>query len=125
MDYENNSSVNRVNWEDYGYGMDEKGLPGDWVHVMSLTGGNYDWADLNAFYSPKDRLYFWHGDCGCSCNSWGDDIGSVASFNNGDKAALRAALKGFVEDNPWHFTPGDAISAIDTLARFSPPEVAA
>ena len=127
MDYENDSSTSRVDWGDYAYGMDKKGLPGDWVHVVSLVWGSYEWAGLHAFYSPKDRLYFWYGDSGCSCNGWGDDINSVADFSNGDRAALRAALKGFAENNSAYSMSGDAsvIDAIDALARFSPSEVAA
>lgn len=126
MDYENNSSTDKVDWNDYSYRLGEMGLPDNWVHVVSLVGGSgYDWADLHAFYSPKERLYFWHGDSGCSCWGWGYDINSVADFNNGDRAALRAALKGFAEDYPSAFTPSDAISKIDALARFNPPEVTA
>ena len=126
MDYENNSSANRVNWSDYGYDMDRRGLPDDWVHVVSLVGSSgYDWADLHAFYSPRDRLYFWHGDYGCSCYGWDSGISFEADFNNGDKAALRAALKEFAEEHPSAFTLSDAISVIDALARFNPPEVTA
>ena len=76
-------------------------MPGteDWVEVARLadSGGGYEWTQFNVFYSPSARRFFWHGDSGCSCNSWEDGVSSAESFENGDREALVRAWERFTE----------------------------
>ena len=79
-----------INWTDYNIYHDVH-LPTDWVPVTAIdTSGGYDWKTFRAFWSPSARRYFWHGDTGCSCDSWGDSLRTEADFGNGDLAAIRA-----------------------------------
>lgn len=95
-------------------------IPGveDWIEIAALDDGrgDYEWSDFKAFYSPSARRYFWHGDSGCSCNGWGDEISSAASFEDGDKAALMRAWETFAKE---HYLSVDVyVSGVATLRKF-------
>jgi len=91
----------------------------DWVEVACLSdsgGDAYSWSDFNVFYSPSARLFFWHGDSGCSCNAWDDGIGSAADFENGDREAVVRAWKRFVED--YYLKEPDRASGVAEIRAF-------
>lgn len=52
----------------------------------------YEWDEFRAYYDPKARIFYWHSDSGCSCNYWGDSLYTLGDFENGDRAALLAAV---------------------------------
>lgn len=113
------------NWEDYGiysWGIDDgHTLPTNWQHVITVTdgGGGYEWATLHAFYSPTARRFFWLGDSGCSCNSWGDGVGSEADFHNGTKKDLERAVREFLSvHSHYGFSATDGIDALAELRRW-------
>jgi hypothetical protein len=96
-------------------------LPGteDWVEVAKLDDqGGYEWTDFNAFYSPAARRYFWHGDSGCSCNSWSDGLGSAADFEDGDRAALLRAWESFAKDRQYTISVSDYLSGVEEIRNF-------
>lgn len=66
----------------------------DFDHFLSIgEGGGYEWDDLEAWYSPSRRRFYWLEGSGCSCNSLGDDVSSIADFLDGDREALMRAVK--------------------------------
>lgn len=101
-----------------------KRMPGteDWAEVARLGDqGGYEWCDFNAFYSPSARRYFWHGDAGCSCNSWSEDLGNAADFQNGDRAALLRAWEAFSKDYPYSIHVADYTHGITEIKNFEEP----
>lgn len=109
-----------IDWNDFGI-YDSSNLPTDWRYVLTLDeGGGYNWATLHAFWSPSARRFFWLGNSGCSCTSWSDDLRGEADFENGDKAALRRALRGFADAHCGAIKPSQLVDTLDELARFKP-----
>ena len=107
-----------INMDDYG-AWEWEGDSADWQHVVSIDPGlGYDWATLHAFWSPSARLYFWHGDGGCSCNGWGDDICTEADMKSGDRNALLRAIREFAEDYPHYLYSADVLDAVGAVRRF-------
>lgn len=93
----------------------------DWVLVGELgDGGGYEWTDFNAFYSPSARRYFWHGDSGCSCNSWIDDLSAAADFQDGDRAALLRAWEVFAKDS-YSIDVTEYLNGASTIRDFREP----
>ena len=90
----------------------------DWVEVSDLGEGGYEWTEFKAFYSPSARRYFWHGDSGCSCNSWRDDLDSAADFENGDKAALLRAWEAFAKEHPYAIQVSDYLDGAEEIRKF-------
>ena len=97
-------------------------LPGaeDWTEVAEMDDGrgDYEWTEFKAFYSPSARRYFWHGDGGCSCNGWGDEIHSLSDFEDGDRAALLRAWKTFTEENSYDFSAADYADGVSKIRNF-------
>lgn len=95
-------------------------IPGteDWVEVADLGEGGYSWTEFKAFYSPSARRYFWHGDSGCSCNGWSDDLSTVADFGDGDLAALLRAWETFTKEHSYAFTTADYLSGVTEIRKF-------
>ena len=95
----------------------------DWVEVATLEDGrmDYEWAEFRAFYSPSARRYFWHGDSGCSCNSWGDEVQGVEDFENGDRASLLRAWETFTEDHSYGFDSNAHLSGVAEIKKFREP----
>lgn len=109
--------LNTYNWNSSAYGR----IPGtdDWVEVARLGDqGGYDWCDFNVFYSPSARRYFWHGDRGCSCNSWQDDISTAESFQNGDRESLLRAWETFAKDNEYSVHISGYLSGVTEIKNF-------
>lgn len=101
-------------------------IPGaeDWVDVAALEDGrgDYEWTEFKAFYSPSARRYFWHGDSGCSCNGWGDEVGTAADFEDGDRATLLRAWKAFTEDHSYDFSTDGYLSGVAEIRNFKEPK---
>lgn len=97
-------------------------LPGaeDWVEVAEMEDGrgDYEWTEFKVFYSPSARRYFWHGDGGCSCNGWGDEIHTASDFEDGDRAALLRAWKVFTEENSYDFSATDYADGVSKIRDF-------
>lgn len=94
----------------------------DWVEVAQLgDGGGYDWTDFNVFYSPSARRYFWHGDSGCSCNSWKDDLSTSADFEDGDRDALLRAWESFAKEREYSIRTGDYLNGVSEIRNFKVP----
>ena len=103
----------------------EHAIPGaeDWHLVTELgEGGGYDWTTMRIYYSPSARRYFWHGDSGCSCNSWADSIATIAGFDDGDRAAATRAVRAFAADNEYGVTASGAIDATAAVQTFKEPK---
>lgn len=96
----------------------------DWVEVGQLgdDGGSYDWTEFRAFYSPSARRYFWHGDSGCSCSGWGDDLSTSESFENGDRAALLRAWEEFAKDHSYGMPTPDYLFGVSEVRKFREPK---
>jgi hypothetical protein len=96
----------------------------DWIDVAQLDDGcgDYDWTEFKAFYSPSARRYFWHGDGGCSCNGWADDLHTPADFQDGDKAALLRAWEAFAKDNEYSITTAIYTGGVITINNFKEPK---
>lgn len=96
-------------------------IPGteDWVEVAELadSGGGYDWTIFNVYYSPSARLYFWHGDSGCSCNAWEDGVSSAADFENGDRDALARSWDRFADGH--YLSDADRADGRSRIAQLS------
>lgn len=91
----------------------------DFVTVAELGEGGYSWAEFKAFYSPAARRYFWHGDRGCSCNGWSDDLTSASDFQDGDRAALIRAWEVFAKENDYEITITDYLDGVKTINNFN------
>jgi len=100
-------------------------IPGTegWVEAAKLGDqGGYEWCDFNAFYSPSARRYFWHGDSGCSCNSWGEDLTGPADFQDGDRAALLRAWETFAKEHEYSIRTTDYLAGVVTINNFEEPK---
>ena len=101
-------------------------LPGteDWYLVTEADeGGGYDWTTWRLYYSPSSCRYFWHGDSGCSCNTWTDDVDSAEDFGNGSRADALNALREFVKEHGGYgISPADALNASTEVRTFKEPK---
>ena len=98
-------------------------LPGteDWHAVTQLyIGDGYGWTEWRVYFSPSARRYFWHGDSGCSCNYWADDVDSAEDFGNGSRADAVNNLRSFVEG----FSDGTAetLEAVAEIKTYREPK---
>lgn len=96
----------------------------DWVSAAELDdgAGGYEWTEFKAFYSPSARRYFWHGDSGCSCNGWGDGVGSASSFEDGDRAALLRAWEAFAKEHQYSIHVNEYLSGVSEIRNFKEPK---
>ncbi len=62
------------------------------TEVFSVETWDYEWDELTAWRAPSGRFY-WYGDSGCSCTSFGENIRSAADLSDGDRDALERALR--------------------------------
>ncbi|UYL88353.1 hypothetical protein SEA_EVEPICKLES_66 [Arthrobacter phage EvePickles] len=100
-------------------------LPGteDWIEVAKLGDqGGYEWTDFNAYYSPSARRYFWHGDGGCSCNSWSDGLGSADDLQNGGRADLLRAWEEFAKEHTYSIGVTGYLDGVSTIKKFKEPK---
>lgn len=80
-------------WDNYGItGVVKKSR----LEIVALIdqGSGYDWDEMQFYYSPDTRRFYWFEDSGCSCNGFGDGVTSLDDLSNGSREdALRAARK--------------------------------
>lgn len=89
----------------------------DFQHVVSVDfGDGYSWDSLEAWYSPSRRRFFWLEGAGCSCNSLGDDVSSIADFAAGNRDELTAAVRRKY-DETYSGGTGRASELLSDLAR--------
>ena len=105
---------------------DDRPIPGteDW-HLVTEAGddGGYDWTTWRAYYSPSARRYFWHGDSGCSCSTWGDEVHSAEDFGNGPRADALNALRQFAKEHgDYGIRASDALDASTKIRTFKEPK---
>ena len=104
---------------------DDRPIPGteDWQLVAQAgDGGGYDWTTWRAYYSPSARRYFWHGDSGCSCNQWSDDVNSAEDFGNGSRADALNALREFAKERIYSISGSEALDASTEIRTFKEPK---
>jgi hypothetical protein len=93
----------------------------DWVPVVTMgDGGGYDWSVLHAWYSPRERRYFWGAAAGCSCNDYTEYFTKVDDFENGDRPTLMAAARRFAEEYTYSIRATDLVDALTDINRFNP-----
>jgi len=95
----------------------------DFQHVVSIGfGGGYDWDDLEAWYSPSKRKFFWLDGSGCSCNSLGDDVYGLADFSVGNRDELAAAVRRKYDDSysGRQNMATDLLNDLATVKKFRP-----
>lgn len=95
-------------------------MPGteDFVPVVSVDVGGYEWAELHAWYSPGQRRYFWSGQNGCSCNAY--EVSSLEALRVGSKDDLLRSIKEWVEDDAKYYGV-DGIAALQAVRDFKEP----
>lgn len=99
-------------------------VPGadDWVEVYNYCGGeSYEWHDLEAFYSPSARQYFWISGGGCSCSYLWEYVETVDDLENGDREALIRAVKRHIDDD-FTTEPGDKAEGVRRIRTFKEPK---
>lgn len=94
----------------------------DFVEVLSveLSDGGYEWDSLEAWYSPSKRKFFWLQGSGCSCNSLGEDVNSIADLEVGNREELITALRAKY-DNAYGAKAGDLVTDIAKVKAFRAP----
>ena len=103
----------------------DRPIPGteDWHLVTEAgDGGGYDWTTWRAYYSPSARRYFWHGDSGCSCNTWADELHTSSDFGNGSRADALNALREFAKDYSYSISGAEALDASTEIRTFKEPK---
>ena len=92
----------------------------DWVEVIDVCANlSYDWDEFHAWYSPKDRTYYWGADSGCSCSYYGYYIKSTSQFQSSqDKEVLARSLSEYLKDN--HYSHDDRARYKAALREFKP-----
>ena len=104
----------------------DRPIPGTegWYFVTEAgNGGGYDWTTWRAYYSPSARRYFWHGDIGCSCSTWTDDLDSSDDFGNGSRADALNALREFAKEHEeYGISPADALDSTADIRTFKEPK---
>jgi hypothetical protein len=93
----------------------------DFQHVVSIDfGGGYDWDQLEAWYSPSRRRFFWLSGSGCSCDSLGDGVYRLADMSEGNRESLVAAVRAKYNDS-YRAAQGSldyALNDIATVRKF-------
>lgn len=112
-------SLNKFDYETCTY-LPIPGTDG-WVEVADLGEGGYSWAEFKAFYAPAARRYFWHGDAGCSCNGWGDDLTNASDFEDGDRVALLRGWESFAKEHSYSTQVTDYLSGVQVIKAFKEP----
>jgi hypothetical protein len=95
----------------------------DFQEVVSIGfGGGYDWDDLEAWYSPSKRKFFWLEGAGCSCNSLGDDVRSLADFSVGNRDELASAVRAKYDSlsSPGQNRASALLADLATVKTFKP-----
>lgn len=101
----------------------------NYSRLVSVGGrfiGDYEWAQMEVWYSPDEEKYFWYSDHGNSTRSFGDYVENVWDFSNGSKDDALRAVRRFGDSRGryeygakdqvaglwkqvWDFRPEDAV----------------
>lgn len=75
--------------------------------------GTYDWewSNFDSYYDPESGKFYWAEAGGCSCNSFDEEIQSLADYCVGDKQAYLKAAKEYADYG------GKDGASIDTIRR--------
>lgn len=95
-------------------------MPGteDFVPVVSVDVGGYEWAELHAWYSPGQRRYFWSGQTGCSCYRY--EVYSLGGLQVGSKDDLLRSIKEWVDEDAKYYGV-DGIAVMQAARDFKEP----
>jgi hypothetical protein len=89
-----------------------------WQPVVAVNlGGGYDWDDLYSFYDPEAKRFKWVSGSGCSCNSISDEVYGPEDFEDGDKEALKRAVRSHYE-GAYNANPGDLVDDLAAVSRW-------
>lgn len=96
-------------------------MPGteDFMHVTSLDAGGYEWAEFHAWYSPRQRRYFWSGQTGCSCYSYVVD--SLGDLQVGSRDDLLRSIHEWVQEDAQYYNV-DGIALQQQVRDFREPQ---
>ena len=100
-------------------------IPGteDWYLVAETDAGGYSWTTWRAYYSPSARRYFWHGDSGCSCSGWADNLHTSSRFESGSREDAARGLHRFAEVyGGYGLSPAHALGADTKIRTFKEPK---
>lgn len=100
---------------------DSEQMPGteDFVPVLSLDEGHYEWAEFHAWYSPGQRRYFWLGQTGCSCYSY--EVSSLGELQVGSRDDLLRSIHEWVQGEAQYYNV-DGIAAQQAARDFKEPK---
>lgn len=48
--------------------LNENNANKDFIKVLDVYEGQYEWYSVTAYYSPSRDRFFWISECGCSCD---------------------------------------------------------
>lgn len=101
---------------------DYEQMPGteDFVPVLFVDEGGYEWAEFHAWYSPGQRRYFWSGQTGCSCFSY--EVSSLGDLQVGSRDDLLRSIKEWVEDDAKCYGV-DGIAVMQAARDFKEPRL--
>lgn len=111
----------KFDWDAIGY----RPIPGTegWYYVTEAgDDGGYDWTVWRAYYPPSARRYFWHGDSGCSCNTWTDDLDSAEDFSNGSRTDALNALREFAKEHSYSISGPEVLDTNAEIRTFKEPK---
>lgn len=76
---------------------------------------DYSWNEIQFYYSPSKRRYYWISDSGCSCNSFMDvsTFESLDELESGDRKAAISAAESF-----WGGTDDQKLTALAKIRDF-------
>lgn len=72
----------------------------DFEHIAGLHGAEYEWDQLDVYYSPSRHRYFWVWQFGCSCDTPWEYIDSIGDFESGMYADAKKQVLDF-ESSFW------------------------
>lgn len=100
---------------------DYEQMPGteDFVPVLSVDEGGYEWAEFHAWYSPGQRRYFWSGQTGNSCYSY--EVSSLGELQVGSRDDLLRSIHEWVQREAQYYNV-DGIAAQQAVRNFKEPK---
>lgn len=90
----------RMDWTSDGE-YEDAAIPGceDFEHIAGLLGADWEWDQLDVYYSPSRRRYFWVEQSGCSCDGPWEYIDSIDDFQSGMYADAKKQVLDY--DSPF------------------------
>ena len=104
----------------YSWSEEDKQIVDKWQFVVSAShGGGYDWDDLYGFYDPESKRFRWVSGSGCSCNSISDEVYAPSDFEEGDRDALKRAVRSSYE-GAYEASPGELVDSLAAISKWEP-----